>query len=373
MSATIGTSSAANLAFTDGSQPLGTKASSDGDVLTWDSATGTWRAEAASAGGIGGSTGSVNHRVLRADGTGGATIQSSPVGISDAGNVTGVGTLDIGNADTTLSRTGPGDVAIEGNIIYRAGGTKVALSDGGTGVGTASEARTALGLGSSATLDAQGITPTAATRGVQASSVMTLTTASAVANLITSPPTGWTWRNTTNITASRASDGTITIVRNSTSATESREGGTNPAFTVPITGFDFSAVMRVSNDGAANFKIFGVWLEQTGIRVIGFNLWDTTIEFWASPGTTIGTKTITLAQNVWLRMDVNGRCVTGYYSTATAEPAADALGTNAATSWVLVGDTARVDWTASPSLAIGTFNSATFGQTVTITSAWVQM
>ena len=50
MSATIDTGSAANLAFTNGSQPLGTKAASDGDVLTYDSATGTWRGEASAGG-----------------------------------------------------------------------------------------------------------------------------------------------------------------------------------------------------------------------------------------------------------------------------------------------------------------------------------
>ena len=36
--------------------------------------------------------------------------------------------------DTTLSRASAGDMAIEGNIVYRAGGTDVALADGGTGV-----------------------------------------------------------------------------------------------------------------------------------------------------------------------------------------------------------------------------------------------
>lgn len=38
-----------------------------------------------------------------------------------------------GNTDTSMIRSGAGDVSIEGNVVYRAGGTDVALADGGTG------------------------------------------------------------------------------------------------------------------------------------------------------------------------------------------------------------------------------------------------
>lgn len=55
--------------------------------------------------------------------------------------------IDLGHAsDTTLARASAGDVSIEGNIIYRAGGTDVPVTDGGTGASTASGARTNLGL-----------------------------------------------------------------------------------------------------------------------------------------------------------------------------------------------------------------------------------
>lgn len=42
--------------------------------------------------------------------------------------------INIGHAsDTTITRTGAGDIAVEGNALYRAGGTDVPLADGGTG------------------------------------------------------------------------------------------------------------------------------------------------------------------------------------------------------------------------------------------------
>ncbi len=55
--------------------------------------------------------------------------------------------LNIGNAaDTTLTRSSAGNLAVEGNLIHRAGGTDVPVTDGGTGSSTASGARTNLGL-----------------------------------------------------------------------------------------------------------------------------------------------------------------------------------------------------------------------------------
>ena len=59
--------------------------------------------------------------------------------------------LELGHAtDTTLTRTGAGDVAIEGNAIYRAGGTDVPVADGGTGVGTLTDGGPLVGSGTGA-------------------------------------------------------------------------------------------------------------------------------------------------------------------------------------------------------------------------------
>jgi len=59
--------------------------------------------------------------------------------------------VTIGHAtDTTLSRASAGDINVEGNIVYRAGGTDVPVTDGGTGVGTFTDGGVLLGSGTNA-------------------------------------------------------------------------------------------------------------------------------------------------------------------------------------------------------------------------------
>lgn len=53
-------------------------------------------------------------------------------------------TIELGHAtDATIARSSAGNISIEGNVVYRAGGTDVAVGDGGTGSSTAAGARTA--------------------------------------------------------------------------------------------------------------------------------------------------------------------------------------------------------------------------------------
>ena len=80
---------------------------------------------------------------------GNTTLRTSiGVGTGDSPQFTAV---NIGNAsDTTVSRSGAGDVAVEGNIIYRAGGTDVPVTDGGTGASSLTDGGVLLGSGTSA-------------------------------------------------------------------------------------------------------------------------------------------------------------------------------------------------------------------------------
>lgn len=79
----------------------------------------------------------------------GATLRTSVgVGTGDSPQFTGV---NVGHAsDTTVTRASSGDLNVEGNIVYRAGGTDVPVADGGTGVGTLTDGGVLLGSGTSA-------------------------------------------------------------------------------------------------------------------------------------------------------------------------------------------------------------------------------
>ncbi len=79
----------------------------------------------------------------------GATLRTSiGVGTGDSPQFTGI---ELGHAsDTTLTRASSGDVNIEGNIVYRAGGTDVPVTDGGTGASSLTDGGVLLGSGTGA-------------------------------------------------------------------------------------------------------------------------------------------------------------------------------------------------------------------------------
>lgn len=93
--------------------------------------------------------GSTDNRLVRTDGTDTKKVQGTGITVDDSDNVSGVAgltatTINIGNADTTLARSGAGDITVEGNALYRAGGVDVPIADGGTGQSTKTAAFDAL-------------------------------------------------------------------------------------------------------------------------------------------------------------------------------------------------------------------------------------
>jgi len=79
----------------------------------------------------------------------GATLRSSiGVGSGDSLQFTAV---NIGAAsDTTVARASAGDINVEGNLVYRAGGTDVPVADGGTGASSLTDGGVLLGSGTGA-------------------------------------------------------------------------------------------------------------------------------------------------------------------------------------------------------------------------------
>ena len=73
-------------------------------------------------------------------------------GVPTVTNAPTVGTLEVGGTtDATISRAGAGDIAVEGNVVYRAGGTDVPVTDGGTGRSTGGTAYCLVATGTTAT------------------------------------------------------------------------------------------------------------------------------------------------------------------------------------------------------------------------------
>ena len=94
-------------------------AGSNGHVLTLDSGIPSWAA--ASGGDIGGSLGSTDNAVPRANGTGGATLQASSVIIDDSNNITGVGNLTLSGEVDAATGDFSGAVDIAGDLTLSAG------------------------------------------------------------------------------------------------------------------------------------------------------------------------------------------------------------------------------------------------------------
>jgi hypothetical protein len=72
-------------------------------------------------------------------------IASGMTELADGSKSPQFASIQLGHAsDTTLTRASAGVMAVEGKNVYMAGGTDVAVADGGTGSSTAAAARVAL-------------------------------------------------------------------------------------------------------------------------------------------------------------------------------------------------------------------------------------
>lgn len=104
-------------------------------TITTDAATDTITI-AASGGGGGGSPGGSTTQVQY--NSAGSFAGAAGFTFDGTGTVYLANGLELGHAsDTTITRSSAGNLAVEGNVLYRAGGTDVVVSDGGTGLSSA--------------------------------------------------------------------------------------------------------------------------------------------------------------------------------------------------------------------------------------------
>lgn len=112
-------------------------AGTNGFVLTMVSGIPAWAA-ASGGGSIGGSTGSTDNALIRADGTGGSTIQSSNVTLADSGTAfvfSGAGGITAGTGDIALTPGSGGRVVISQNVSASVGPV-ISNTSAGSGAGS---------------------------------------------------------------------------------------------------------------------------------------------------------------------------------------------------------------------------------------------
>lgn len=186
-------------------------------------------------------------------------VEGVTVPLNSTTSVYTAGSIELGHAtDTTLSRSSAGVLAVEGKNVYMAGGTDVAVADGGTGASTFTANAVLLGNGTSAF---QTVAP-GANGQVLTSNGTTWTSAAAPSGGVTSLAAG------NGITVS-ASTGAVTVSQDiytgSSSTNTSYPIGTYLLSTLnsnsPATAINSSVTLYVSSPyvQSSGSALTGTW------------------------------------------------------------------------------------------------------------------
>lgn len=187
--------------------------------------------------------------------------------------------INFGHAsDTTVTRPSAGDISVEGNIIYRAGGTDVPITDGGTGSSTAAGARTNLGLGTSATVDT-GTSGTKVALTDGANTWSALNTFSAGANMTPATTPGTTAVGYLGV-PQNIQNGAYGIVMTDAGKHIYHTSATPHTYTLPANAsvaFPIGTTITIVNENGAGAITLAIttdtlrWSSSTGSRTIAAN------------------------------------------------------------------------------------------------------
>ena len=174
----------------------------------------------------------------------GATLRTSiGVGTGDSPQFTGI---ELGHAtDTTITRASSGDLNIEGNLIYRAGGTDVPVADGGTGASSLTDNAVLTGTGTSAITAEGNLSFNGSTLAVTGAATVSTTLGVTGASTLDGVTI------TDNTISTNASNAPLELKANGTGAVKVVSGGVT--FTLPTTDGSDGDVLKTDGSGTLSF------------------------------------------------------------------------------------------------------------------------